>query len=75
MDILIIIVLIIAAIVLFLVELFVISRNQYCRHIGFGLCGLCQLPRLYLFGTNSRIHYTVRFHTGLHRLIDLVYAI
>ena len=39
MDILIIIVLIIAAIVLFLVELFVIPGNQYCRHIGFGLCG------------------------------------
>ena len=57
MDILIIIVLIIAAIVLFLVELFVIPGIS-----------IADMPAML-------IHYTVRFHTGLHRLIDLVYAI
>ena len=73
MDVLIIIALIVAAVILFLVELFVIPGIS--RYFGFGLHHLCQLLRFCQSGDRGGIHNTYHFRSRLHRFACLVYAI
>lgn len=73
MDIFIIIVLVVAAVILFLVELFIVPGISIA---GFwqAVASLCQLLCIYQYRNNSRIHHTCRICHSLCWLADMVYA-
>ena len=75
MDILIIASLIIGAVILFLVELFVIPGISRCRFSGRRLHHLCQLLCLCLYGHHGRCHYAYHICPGLYRLVGMVHAL
>lgn len=73
MDIFIIAILVVAAVILFLVELFIIPGISIA---GFwqAVASLCQLLRFCQFRSNSRIHHTCHIRHHLRWFISVVHA-
>ena len=74
MDIFIIAILIVAAVILFLVELFIIPGISIAGFFGGRLHHLCQLLRFCQFRSNSRIHHTCHIRHHLRWFIGVVHA-
>ena len=75
MEVFIIVSLILAGLLLFIVEVFLIPRHQYSRNSISHLPAICQLLRFRHIRTDSRIHYFDSIRPKLHSHYRLVYAL